>query len=178
MTHPPLVLTGGPAVGKSATARTLAEGRPRCAFIDVDDVRQLVVAGAAAPWDGEEGREQQRLGVTNACSLARNFVAMGIEVVVSDVLTPETCDLCRRELPGCLIVHMTVEFPEAIRRAASRKVWLTDHEFRMLHEADAANPPAADHRIQVDRLDLQNQANKVASLWEEHVDDPPGKYLR
>jgi hypothetical protein len=43
----------------------------------------------------------------------------------------------------------------------------------MLHEADAANPPAADHRIQVDRLDLQNQAKKVARLWEEHVDDSP-----
>jgi hypothetical protein len=165
-------------VGKSVTGRALANGRPRCAIIDVDDVRQLVVVGAAAPWEGEEGREQQRLGVTNACSLARNFVAVGIEVVVADVLTPETCDLYRQELPGCLIVHLTVEFPEAIRRAASRKVWLTDHEFRMLHEADAANPPAADHRIQVDGLDLQNQADKVARLWEEHVDNPPRKYLR
>ncbi|TCO47510.1 hypothetical protein EV646_10562 [Kribbella antiqua] len=104
--------------------------------------------------------------MTNACSLARNFVAMGIEVVVADVLTPETCDMYRRELPGCLIVHMTVDFPEAIRRAASRKVWLTDHEFRMLHEADATNPPDADHRIQVDTLDVQSQTEKVARLWE------------
>ena len=165
MTRRPLVLSGGPAVGKSVTARTLAERRPRCAFIDVDDVRQLVVTGAAAPWEGEAGREQQWLGVTNACSLARNFLTTGIEVVVTDVLTPETCDLYRRELPGCLIVHMTVGLPEAMRRAASRQVWLTDHEFRMLHEADAANPPAADHRIQVDTLDLENQAEKVARLW-------------
>ena len=166
MTRPPLVLTGGPAVGKSVTARALAEGRPRSAFIDVDDVRQLVVTGAAAPWEGEEGREQQRLGVKNACTLVHNFLAMGIEVVVADVLTPETCDLYRRELPECLIVHMTVGLPEAMRRAASRKVWLTDHEFRMLHEADAANPPHADHRIQVDTLDLQSQTEKVARLWE------------
>jgi len=115
--------------------------------------------------EGEEGREQQWLGVTNACSLARNFLTMGIEVVVTDVLTPETCDLYRGELPGCLIVHMTVGLPEAMRRAASRQVWLTDHEFRMLHEADAANPPDADHRIQVDTLDLENQAEKVARLW-------------
>jgi predicted kinase len=177
MTLPPLILAGGPAVGKSVTARALAEGRPRCAFIDVDDVRQLVVTGAAAPWEGREGWEQQRLGVTNACSLARNFLAMGIEVVVADVLTPETCDLYRCELPGCLIVHMTVGFPEAMRRAASRKVWLTDDEFRMLHEADAANPPDADHRIQVDTLDLQNQTEKVARLWGEHVDDPLRKHL-
>ncbi|MET9317094.1 hypothetical protein ABZX12_35190 [Kribbella sp. NPDC003505] len=106
----------------------------------MDDVRQFVVTGAAAPWEGEEGREQQWLGVTNACSLARSFLAMGIEVIVTDVLTPETCDLYRCGLPGCLIVHMTVGLPEAMRRAASRKVWLTDHEFRMLHDADAANP--------------------------------------
>jgi hypothetical protein len=152
-------------VGKSVTAHALADSRQRCAFIDVDDVRQLVVAGAVAPWEGEEGREQQRLGVTNACSLARNFLAIGIEVVVADVLTPETCDLYKRELPGCLIVHMTVGLPEAIRRAASRKIWLTDDEFRMLHEADATNPPDADHRIQVDTLDLQSQTEKVARLW-------------
>src|SRR3954464_893987 len=126
MTLPPLILTGGPAVGKSVTAHALAEGRPRCAFIDVDDVRQLVITGAAAPWEGREGRQQQRLGVTNACSLARNFLATGIEVVIADVLTPETCDLYRRELPGWLIVHMTVDLREAMRRAASRKVWLTD----------------------------------------------------
>ncbi|RZT15457.1 hypothetical protein EV649_6246 [Kribbella sp. VKM Ac-2569] len=91
---------------------------------------------------------------------------MGIEVVVADVLTPETCGLYRRELPGCLIVHLTVGFPEALRRAASRKVWLTDDEFRMLHEADVANPPTADHRIQVDELDLQSQTKKVERLWE------------
>lgn len=167
MTRRPLILTGGPAVGKSVTARALAKGRQRCAVIEVDDVRQLVVTGAAAPWEGEEGREQQRLGVTNACSLARNFLAVGVEVVVADALTPETCDLYRQELPGCLIVHMTVGLPEAIRRAASRKVWLTDDEFRMLHEVDAANPPDADHRIQVDTLDLQIQAQKVARLWED-----------
>ena len=165
MTRPPLILTGGPAVGKSVTARALAEVRPRCAVIEVDDVRQLVVSGAAAPWEGKEGREQQRLGVTNACGLARNFLAMGIEVVVADVLTPETSDLYRRELPGCLIVHMTVGLSEAMRRAASRTVWLTDLEFRMLHDADAANPPDADHRVQVDTLDLQEQTEKVARLW-------------
>lgn len=57
MARLPLVLTGGPAVGKSVTARALAGGRVRCAVVDVDDVRQLVISGAAAPWEGEEGWE-------------------------------------------------------------------------------------------------------------------------
>jgi len=96
---------------------------------------------------------------------------MGIEVVVADVLTPETCDLYRRELPGCLIVHMTVGLPEAMRRAASRKVWLTDHEFRMLHEADAAprTPTIASKWT-------YSTCRARPRRWQdsgEHVDDPP-----
>lgn len=169
MTRRPLILTGGPAVGKSVTARVLAKGREKCAFIDVDDVRQLVVAGGAAPLQGSDGREQQRLGVTNACALAQNFVAAGVEVVVADVLTPETCNLYRRNLPECVVVHMTVSWPEAMRRAASRTVWLTDDEFRMLHESDAAHPPDADYRISVDALTIQSQAEEVERLWRRHA---------
>jgi hypothetical protein len=66
--------------------RLVASARRRCAFIDVDDVRQLVVTGAAAPWKGTEGRVQQRLGAMNACALAINFVNAGFDVVIVDVL--------------------------------------------------------------------------------------------
>ncbi|MFD7153426.1 hypothetical protein ACFV9C_02440 [Kribbella sp. NPDC059898] len=163
----PLVLTGGPAVGKSATGRALAEGHPRCAYVDVDDIRQLVVSGAAAPWDDDEGLEQQRLGVVNACGIARNFLAAGIDVVIADVLTPETSELYKQNLPGCVIVHLRVGLPEALRRAASREAWLTDTEFRMLHAQNASNPPYADHHIQVDTLDLPHQIAVVAALWSE-----------
>lgn len=101
----------------------------------------------------------------NACSLVRNFLEAGIEVVVADVLTPETSGLYRQELPWCLIVHLKIGLPEAKRRAASRKVWLTDREFQMLHAADAANPPDADHQLQVDTLDVQHQVEAVGNLW-------------
>ena len=55
----PLLITGPPAAGKSATARALAGLLPLAAVIDVDDLRQLVVAGHAAPWDGESGLVHQ-----------------------------------------------------------------------------------------------------------------------
>ena len=97
--RPPLLLTGGPAVGKSSTAGLLARSRPRAAVIDVDDVRQLVVSGGAAPWEGDEGRRQQHVGVENACCLARRFIDHAIEVIVADVVTPETLMLYRRSLP-------------------------------------------------------------------------------
>ena len=119
----PLVLCGPPAVGKSVTGRSLALSRPRCALIDVDDVRHLILSGAAAPWEGEEGLRQQRLGVLNACAVAANFLRSGVEVVVADVLTPDTVTLYRNHLPGCVVVRLTVSLTEALRRASSRRVW-------------------------------------------------------
>jgi predicted kinase len=165
MPRPPLVLTGGPAVGKTVTSRQLAEERPRCAVVDVDDIRQLIVTGAVAPWGGMEGERQQRLGVTNACALAKNFVDAGFEVILADVLTPATAELYRRDLPGCVVVHLVVTREEAARRAATRAMWLTTAEFEALHEADANNPPDVDLRLLVDDLDLAAQAAAVDTRW-------------
>ncbi len=161
----PLVLTGGPAVGKTVTGRALAASRPRAAFIDVDDVRQLVVAGGEPPWRGEEGRAQQTLGVLNAGCLARRFVGAGFDVVVVDVLTPRTAELYRRELRGCVVVHLVVSPREAARRAATRPAWLTADEFDALHRADRAAPPAADHRLDVTQLSAEEQVAAVERVW-------------
>jgi hypothetical protein len=134
-------------------------------LIDVDDVRQLVLSGAAAPWEGEEGLRQQRLGVVNACTMASNFLKAGVEVVVADVATPDTVSLYREHLPECVVVRLTVSLPEALRRATSRRVWLTAEEFRLLHEADAAQPPPADHTLDVVALDPASQAQAVERVW-------------
>jgi dephospho-CoA kinase len=48
-----LALTGPPAVGKTTAGRPLAASRRQGAYVDVDDIRQLVVAGHAAPWEFE-----------------------------------------------------------------------------------------------------------------------------
>lgn len=42
-------------MGKSTTTSLVARRCARAAVIDVDDVRQLAVSGAVAPWDGPEG---------------------------------------------------------------------------------------------------------------------------
>jgi predicted kinase len=165
MTRPPLVLTGGPAVGKTTTAHGIAKARPRCAVVDVDDVRQRIVAVAAAPWQGSEGERQQRLGVTNTCALAKDFLVAGVEVVIADVLSPETAELYGRELPGCLIVHLIVARAEALRRAVTRTVWLTDAEFAALYDADESHPPDADIRLDVDDLDVVGQVAAVEAHW-------------
>ncbi len=161
----PLVLTGGPAVGKSTCARALAEGVPRAAFIDVDDIRQLVVADAAAPWDGSRGQEQSALGATNACSVARNFITAGFDVTVADVLTPATTAVYRAGLPQCLIVHLRISIAVARARAATRRVYLSDSEFEWIHQQDLTNPPDADVELDVDDWSEAEQVQVLVGLW-------------
>jgi len=67
-------------------------------MIDVDDLRHLVVAGHGAPWEADQGRLQQQVGVDNACDLARRFLAMQVEVVLADVVTARTAAQHRQHL--------------------------------------------------------------------------------
>lgn len=161
----PLVLTGGPAVGKTTCGRALASGRPQAAFVDVDDLRQLVIAGAAASWEGQEGVAQLDLGARNACALGRNLIAAGFDTVIADVLTPATCETYRQELPGCLVVHLRISLAEARQRAASRRVYLTDAEFEWLHRQDAEDPPAVDVVLDVDGWTPGHQVWQIDSAW-------------
>ncbi len=167
----PLVLTGGPAVGKTTTAHAVADLLPRCAVIDVDDIRQLICSGHAAPWDGDEGLAQQRLGVENACGLGCRLHASGFEVIIADVLTPATTALYRRLLPGCLVLRLHVTRDEAAARALSRKVYLTDDEFWALHTADVERTVAADRHLDVTRLGPEQQRSAVLSAWTEGLLD-------
>lgn len=164
---PPLVLTGGPAVGETATARILAEATLRTAYLDIDDIRQLVKNGAAAPWDGNEGRAQQQLGVQNAAALARNFRAAGFNVILTDVINPTTLIEYRRLLPEVLVIRLAVSLDEAWRRAQSRNVYLTAEEFEILH-VQQAGPLAVNHELDVTHLDQAQQTARVRALWTPH----------
>jgi|SRR5208282_1440436 len=84
-----LILTGPAGGGKNSVASIYANARERCAVIDVDLIRWMVLKPHVAPWGGEDGRGQHRLGVRNACMLARNFIEEGYEVVILDVLSDE-----------------------------------------------------------------------------------------
>ena len=161
----PLLLTGPPAVGKSTTARALARSRPRAAVIEVDDIRQLVVSGHAAPWEGDEGRQQQRIGVESACDLTQRWQAAGIDVVLSDVANAATLNIYRRRLPGIIVVKLRLPLASARRRAAARPAYLTDQEFVELHVADAAIDLLIDALVDVEHLTPNEQATAVMRVW-------------
>lgn len=161
----PLILTGGPAAGKSTTGRALALRLARAALVDADDVRHLVVSGARPPWQGDEGATQHRLGALNTSLLAGSFIRAGFGVVVADVVTPSTVEVYRVELSDCLIVALSVTFDEARGRAATRHTWLTDDEFALLHHRDTNDPPAVDHRLDVGSMAFDQQVDVIDGLW-------------
>ena len=160
----PLLLTGGPAVGKTVTARALADVVPRTAYVDVDDLRHLVRNGHAAPWDGDEGAAQQLLGVRNAAGLARNFLASAFHVVITDVATPATLAAYRELLSDVVVVHLVTSLVEARRRAGTRPVHLTDEEFEALHRDQLALAPV-DQLLDVTQMDHAQQLREVRAFW-------------
>jgi hypothetical protein len=147
----------------------LIKSASRGAVIDVDDVRHLVVVGHVAPWEGKDGQLQQRVGVRNACDLARRFLSVGIEVVLADVVTPSTADLYRRHLPSLTIVRLRLPVGEARRRARLRSTRITVQEFEDLHAIDAVSNIRVDHVIDVGHLDFEGQTEAVRVLWSEEA---------
>lgn len=69
-----IILTGPPGAGKNTVAQIIAMGKNKCAVIDVDLVRWMILQPHKAPWEGNAGKNQQMLGVRNACLLAKNFL--------------------------------------------------------------------------------------------------------
>lgn len=54
-----LILTGPAGAGKNTVAHEFAKKREKCAVIDIDLVRWMVLQPHKAPWEGEEGMKQQ-----------------------------------------------------------------------------------------------------------------------
>ena len=133
----------------------------------VDDLRQLVRTGAAALLAGVEGARQRLLGVRNACAVASNLISDHFDVVITDVLTPDTAKAYRYLLPGCVIIRLSAPLQETWRRAAGRQVRLTPDEFEALHHLDASHPPPADVTIDVTDLNVANQIEVTERTWED-----------
>jgi len=97
--------------------------------------------------------------------VAERFTAEGFDVAIADVVTPRTAAVYRRHLRGCLLVHLAVTVAEARRRAATRRVWLTEQEFDLLHRVDTEDPPQADHHLDVTAATPAEQRAAVETLW-------------
>ena len=147
----PLLITGPPAVGKSSVALLLADLVPPCAVVEADDVRQLVKSGAAAPWQPGEGFRQTELAAHNAALLMTSFHDYGFNVIATDVLLGNAFSAYAESSVPPLVVHLRVPLVEALRRAGTRRVYLTDDELQLLHESEQGASVAD---VSVDTTDL------------------------
>lgn len=134
-----VILTGPAGAGKTTLIHAVAGRRPRAAVVDVDDVRWMLVRPHVAPWGGLEGDRQRRLGVRNACCLARNFEADGCDTLVADIVTDATAQIYRTELSPQvpLIIRLKIGFDTARERAALRSYHLSEQELRWVYDEQA-----------------------------------------
>lgn len=130
-----LILTGPSAAGKNTVAAQLSQMRERCAVIDVDAVRQMLVKPHHAPWDGDEGVRQQIFGVENACWLARRFADAGYDVLILDVIFPFTREVYRAQLQAYPNqIALLLPERETILQRNRQRGWLPDDEAEMLYD--------------------------------------------
>ncbi len=152
-----LILTGPPAAGKSTIGPLIAEQLDRCAVIDVDWLRRMVTQPHIAPWRGEAGLSQLRLGAQNACAVACNCAAAGFAVIILDVLTDETAQIYRTALADweCQIVLLLPSLATALQRNQARGQFLTDAEVELLYGWQTA---LTDYDQQIDNTMLTVEA--------------------
>lgn len=162
-----LILTGPPASGKNSLAPLIAKQRQRCAVIDVDQVRWMLVQPHTAPWEGEEGKRQMSFGVENACLLATRFAEDGNDVIILDFLWDYTIGIYQAQLAAYApkIIQLMPTRAEILRRNVDRGNWLSPHEVEMLYDhAEAFH----DYDVRIDNtaIPVDHLAAELASHLE------------
>lgn len=129
------LFTGPCAAGKNTVATLLAHSVDKGVHIDVDRLRAMVVHPHKAPWDGDEGKAQQKLAIENCCILTKRFIRKGYSVTITDLLSNSTADLYKKLLNGHYYqtILLMPSFDEVKKRDVARGQRLTDDEFFMLY---------------------------------------------
>ena len=143
-----IILTGPVASGKNTISKILAEKKERSAVIDVDVVRWMYIHPHKAPWDGEEGKSQQVLGVENACLLAKSFAQNNIDVIILDVITDETANLYKNNLAEVKIVLLMPSYKKTYERFVQRPPTVSEKEFKMIYKSQG-NLTIYDEKIDI-----------------------------
>jgi predicted kinase len=140
-----LALFGGPAgAGKSTLARAWCAKRARAVHIELDRVREMIVAGRADPQQpGALQGEQYRLSVRACLALARTFLASGYDVAIDDVIDPVAFERDWRPLVVGLRWRIVIVLPsleETLARSRAREKRVIERHTRDQHAASLGWP--------------------------------------
>jgi len=169
-----LLIAGGPATGKSTTARLVAESRSTSLLVDVDRIRDtMVVRGAVLPspeWPPELV-EQLRAARRAAVGLARAYDAIGFDVVIDDFLDPQSLLTEYDELSDLDIVRVVLMTSKetAHQRNAARGADLEYIDAAIGFHAEHAPSPAqlverGWHVVETSEISAAQAAERVLAL--------------
>lgn len=131
-----VILTGPPGAGKDTVAKALARSLERCVVVETDKLREMVISPYHRPWEGEEGKQQHRLGAQNASLVAKSFLEHGFAVVITDTISNSTAELYKRSLPNFkpFIIQLLPTFEEIKRRNKQKRTGLDEKEIAIAYE--------------------------------------------
>jgi|SRR3989338_4192075 len=160
-----IILTGPPGAGKSTISKLYAQQQPKCVRIETDDIRHMVINPHMAPWQGEEGNRQLKLGIRNTCLLTHEFIKEGFEVIIADFLTEYTYPFYRESLRkyNLKIIQLTAEFDVLKKRFTQRGKSVTDEEFKMLYDMQK-HFTHFDHLIDNTTLSPEDTINQLKKI--------------
>lgn len=165
-----LVLFGGAAgAGKTTLARAWCATRRRAAFVELDAVRDLIVAGRVDPQivNAEQSR-QYEASVFASAALAKAFSGAGFDVAIEEVFGPAEFErLWAPLLEGydyrIVINHPTLD--ETLSRSQEREKTVFERHTRDQHATCAAWPARV--RVDTTGLDVADSLAAVRAVLDE-----------
>ena len=139
-----ILLSGSINSGKTTVSKLLVQRLPRTAHVEVDDLDDFI--------DWLPLLESIPLNLANTAAVTRNFVAFGLNVVISTPLRQEDYDYLMRELqPLGVPIHCFTLDPSmavALTNRGTRE--LTEWERRRIPELYAEGIPSPSFGIIID----------------------------
>lgn len=172
-----IALFGGAAgAGKTTVARGWCRTRPKAVHIELDAVRDLIIAGRVDPQSVSRGQARQYAeSVRACCTLARSFAEDGYDVAVDDVLDPPSvAGIWKPALEGydagLVILHPALAV--VLARASGRDKRVAEHHIRSQHAAMRLWP--AELCVDSGKLSVEETVVSCSAVLERLLLSRPG----